>query len=118
MEPILVRIVTKGLSSFLWMHSVPSGSPESAGTLFMAVDLTTHIAGSEPLQRMIGQLAHDLRSPLTSISGAAELLLSGRVGELPGVQEKLVKIVDDGASRMADIIQNASDEGKEGGAAA
>ncbi len=113
--PRIVRIKTEGLSAFLWFHCVPQGNPSNPGTLFMVADLTTHLSGSEPVKRLVSQLAHDLRSPLTSIAGAAELLLSGRVGALPGVQEKLIKIVDDGASRMTSIIQHAADEGCEKG---
>lgn len=113
--PRIVRVKAAGLSSFLWFHCVPQGEGTGAGTLFLVADLTAHLAGSEPVQRLISQLAHDLRSPLTSIAGAAELLLSGRVGSLPGVQEKLVKIVDDGATRMTSIIQHAAEEGSEKG---
>lgn len=113
--PRIVRVKAAGLSSFLWMHTVPQGGDGDPGTLILTADLTSHLAGSEPVKRLISQLAHDLRSPLTSIAGAAELLLSGRVGALPGVQEKLVKIVDDGASRMTSIIQHAAEEESEKG---
>lgn len=117
-DPHLVRVKSGGLSYFLWFHSVPNGAADNPGVTFLVVDLTAHLTGSEPVRKLVGQLAHDLRSPLTSIAGAAELLLSGRVGPLPGVQEKLVKIVDDGASKMATIIQHAADEGAERGTSA
>ena len=111
--PMMIRAKTSAVSVFLRVESVPLPS----GRLFIVFDLTQHLQGYEPVRRMISQLAHDLRSPLTSISGAAELLLSGRVGALPSMQERLVKIVDDGAERMAIIISKAADEGCGGGAA-
>lgn len=116
--PRLVRVKTEGLSAFLWYHCLPMPEGESRGTLFVVADLTAHLTGSEAVQRMVSQLAHDLRSPLTSITGAAELLLSGRVGSLEGTQEKLIRIVDDGAGKITRIIQHASDESEEGGASA
>ncbi len=115
MAPRIVRVKTSGISAFLWFHGVPHGGGKRPGVLFMVADLTAHLAGSEPVKRLVSQLAHDLRSPLTSIAGAAELLLSGRVGALPGVQEKLVKIVDEGATKMTTIIKHAAEEGSEKG---
>jgi signal transduction histidine kinase len=115
--PALLRAKVDGSSRYLWAQIVPLSEGPRSGALVLVLDLTHHVTGSEPVRRLVAQLAHDLRSPLTSIAGAAELLLSGRVGTLAGVQEKLVKIVDDGAGRMADIISRASQEGREGGAA-
>ena len=109
--PRLIRVKKGGASLFLWTQSLPLGERARGGRLFLLADLTAFLAGAEPVRRLVSQLAHDLRSPLTSISGAAELLLSGRVGALQGVQEKLVRIVEDGAGRMNNIISSAAEEG-------
>ena len=111
--PSLLRSKASAGSIYLWSNVVPAGT----GYLFFLADLTAQVAGSEPVRRLVSQLAHDLRSPLTSISGAAELLLSGRVGGLETVQAKLVRIVDEGASKMANIISTASAEERIGGSA-
>ncbi len=116
-EPSLLRAKREISSTYLWAHSIPLGERGESGQLILAADLTAHVAGSEPVRRLVAQLAHDLRSPLTSISGAAELLLSGRVGSLQKTQQKLVRIVDDGATKMTSIIQVVAEENSEGGSA-
>ena len=111
-EPQIVRAKMNGDPVYLRVESVED--TEGGGKLFVIADLTSLITGSEPVRRLISQLAHDLRSPLTSVAGAAELLLSGRVGSLASAQQRLVKIVDDGSHRMTDILKNLH-EGSEGG---
>jgi two-component system, NtrC family, sensor histidine kinase PilS len=116
-QPRMMRAKAKGAPVFLWLQVVPLGDGGRSGCLFLLVDMTAYVSGSEPVRALVSQLAHDLRSPLTSISGAAELLLSGRVGQLVGPQQRLVKIVDDGTQRLAAIIKNVYEEGREGGSA-
>lgn len=116
-DPKIVRAKVKGVPIYLWLQVLSLGEEGSRGFLFLFTDLTAMISGSEPVRALVSQLAHDLRSPLTSISGAAELLLSGRVGELAGAQQRLVKIVDDGTQKLAAIIKNVYEEGRERGAA-
>jgi phospho-acceptor domain-containing protein len=56
----------------------------------------------------IRQLAHDLRTPLTSMSGALELLESGRLGALASEQTRLLGMVQKGLKMMLDLIEAAS----------
>lgn len=113
-EPALLRVKSNGISSFLWAQVVPNPSRSPSDRTFLFLDVTRHLTGSEAVSRLMSQLAHDLRSPLTSIAGATELLLSGRIGSLQSAQQKLLKIVDEGAGRMAGIIDRAA-VGSEGG---
>jgi signal transduction histidine kinase len=115
--PRILRAKMEGRPTYLWLQVLPLGAGSQDGRLLLCSDLTSIITGAEPVRALISQLAHDLRSPLTSISGAAELLLSGRVGELAGAQHRLVKIVGEGTQKLAIIIRNASEESREGGAA-
>ncbi|MBI3450953.1 MAG: hypothetical protein HY049_18815 [Acidobacteria bacterium] len=116
--PRMVRAKNSGKPMYLWLQILPLGAGGAEGRLILFSDLTDFVSGSEPVRALVSQLAHDLRSPLTSISGAAELLLSGRVGELVGAQGRLVKIVDEGTQKLAAIIKGAYEEGgrEEGGA--
>jgi len=70
----------------------------------MIQDITAPLTESPALQRVFSQVNHDLRSPLTSIAGAAELLLSGRVGPIDGIQRRLVTIVEEGTEKMRAIL--------------
>ena len=80
-----------------------SGSREECRVVMMQ-DITAPLTESPALQRIFSQVNHDLRSPLTSIAGAAELLLSGRVGAIEGVQRRLVAIVEEGTQKMSAIL--------------
>ncbi|HYV20448.1 MAG TPA: histidine kinase dimerization/phospho-acceptor domain-containing protein [Verrucomicrobiae bacterium] len=58
--------------------------------------------------KVIRQLGHDLRTPLTSISGAVELLQSGRLGSLQEGQIKVVGLMQKGADALLKIIDEAT----------
>lgn len=57
--------------------------------------------------KVIRQLGHDLRTPLTSISGAVELLQSGRLGGLEDGQRKVIGLLQKGAEGMLRLIDEA-----------
>ncbi len=63
-------------------------------------------AGSEG--KAIRNLEHDLRSPLTSISGAAELLESGRLGAMTGQQTKCLGVIQQGVEGMLSLLEAAA----------
>lgn len=59
----------------------------------------------------LGDLAHDLSTPLTAIHGAIELLLAGAYGPLDGEQRALVLEVLASAREMRAIVQDVADLG-------
>jgi len=58
--------------------------------------------------KVIRQLGHDLRTPLTSISGAIELLQSGRLGGLQEGQQKVLGLLEKGADALLKLINEAT----------
>ena len=56
----------------------------------------------------IRRLGHDLRSPLTSISGATELLQSGRLGSLTEQQNKCLSMLQRGIDSLLEKIETAT----------
>jgi len=58
--------------------------------------------------KVIRQLGHDLRTPLTSISGAVELLQSGRLGPLQPQQERVLGMMQKGVDAMVRLIDTAT----------
>jgi len=58
------------------------------------------------------QLSHDLRTPLASMSGAVELLESGRLGQLTPEQAKLLGMLGKGMQMMLSLIDDASARAK------
>jgi signal transduction histidine kinase len=59
----------------------------------------------------LGDLAHDLSTPLTAIHGALELMLAGAYGSLEGEQRALVLEVLASAREMRAIVQDVADLG-------
>lgn len=57
----------------------------------------------------LGIAAHDMRTPLTGIKGACELLLDGYVGTLSPEQLELVQLVDRQGRYMLDLINDILD---------
>lgn len=55
-------------------------------------------------EEMVLEVSHDLRTPLTSVKGAAENLLDGIAGELGESQREYVEIVRDHAGRLIGAI--------------
>jgi signal transduction histidine kinase len=56
----------------------------------------------------IRRLGHDLRSPLTSLSGAAELLRSGRLGTLTAQQDRCVGVLQRSVESMLRMLEEAT----------
>ena len=102
-----MAVTDGGESRYYWMVLTDAG-PDGAGgpgeRILMMVDVGEVLSSSASIRKVFSQVNHDLRSPLTSISGAAELLQSGRAGDLPGMQKRLVTIVEESARKMADIL--------------
>lgn len=51
------------------------------------------------------QLAHALRTPLTALKGAIDILCSGQLGDLPESQRRFAAIAQRNADRMISLIE-------------
>jgi signal transduction histidine kinase len=60
---------------------------------------------------LLGDLAHDLSTPLTAIHGAIELLLAGTYGPIDGEQRALVLEVLASARELRSYVQDVADLG-------
>lgn len=56
-------------------------------------------------QEFLAIAAHDLRSPLCSVSGAAQLLANGSLGSLTDDQKRFVAVIHDESVRMTRLIE-------------
>lgn len=63
----------------------------------------------DPLTRaaFFAALAHDLRTPLTVLNGAAELLLRGTAGSLTDDQRALVEAIRRHAQALTGVVNDA-----------
>jgi len=54
----------------------------------------------------ISIVSHQLRSPLSNLKWAVELLISGRLGEIKGKQSEYLKILKDNTTRMGELVSD------------
>ena len=88
--------------------AAPLPGPGRSGSLAVTVAETGPPEASSAEGKVIRQLGHDLRTPLTSISGAVELLQSGRLGPLQEGQVKVVGLMEKGAAALLRLIDEAT----------
>ncbi len=88
----------------------PAGpGAEGRGTAVLVVEITDAFKTGPKEGEEIRQLGHDLRTPLTSMSGAVELLQSGRLGALTPEQERLLGMLQQGMQMMLTLIEDATE---------
>jgi len=92
----------------LYWTLMPTGAADSTADpgerALMILDATELLASAATVRSVFSQINHDLRSPLTSIGGATELLVSGRVGEMDAMQRRLLGIIEESVKKMAEIL--------------
>jgi chemotaxis family two-component system sensor kinase Cph1 len=66
------------------------------------------------LERFAAVVAHDLRSPLFSLSGSAQLLAEGLGPALPAVDRDLVSYIKSGAEQLNQFVQSLLDYARVG----
>ena len=59
--------------------------------------------------RFLGMCAHDLRNPLSSIRGLAELMEEGAIGEITGEQREIVKTIHGASQSMLQLVNELLD---------
>ncbi len=79
-------------------------------TPVLVMEITSAFSAGPEEGEDIRQLAHDLRSPMTSMSGAVELLQSGRIGEVPPEQNKLLSLLGRGIQMSIKLIDGATEK--------
>ncbi len=102
-------------------YSVSAGPLDHGGdghTAALVLEITDAFGLGPREGDSIRQLAHDLRTPLASMSGAVELLESGRLGELTPEQARLLGMIGKGMHMMLSLIDDASARAKAAQAAA
>jgi signal transduction histidine kinase len=88
--------------------AAPLPGPGRSGSIAVTVEETGPPEAGGAEGQVIRQLGHDLRTPLTSISGAVELLQSGRMGPLQEGQTKVVGLLQKGADALLKMIDEAT----------
>lgn len=64
---------------------------------------------NEEKERLLSTVAHDLRNPLATSLGYADLLLQGAAGELSDPQKKLVRAIERSSQHMLVLVESLVD---------
>ncbi|HKQ96630.1 MAG TPA: histidine kinase dimerization/phospho-acceptor domain-containing protein [Candidatus Polarisedimenticolia bacterium] len=100
--------VTTDREHFYAAVASPLPGPGRATRVALSVTETDPPQATDAEGRIIRQLGHDLRTPLTSISGGVELMQSGRLGGLQPQQERILGLMAKGVESMARQIDEAT----------
>jgi signal transduction histidine kinase len=73
----------------------------------MAMELTAAVDAADLSADFVRQVRHDLRSPLTSLHGGIELLLTERLGRLEEAQKRLLGVMQKAAHKMAAMLSSS-----------
>jgi PAS domain S-box-containing protein len=80
-----------------------------AGTVIALRDVTAERESAQAKSEFVSTVAHELRTPMTSIQGYAELLLTGTMGALNLDQRHLLAIILSNTRRMSELIADLLD---------
>ncbi|HET8948498.1 MAG TPA: histidine kinase dimerization/phospho-acceptor domain-containing protein [Candidatus Polarisedimenticolia bacterium] len=103
----LVEVPLERVHTFV-IAAAPLPGPGRSGSIAVTIAETGPPEAGSAEGKVIRQLGHDLRTPLTSISGAIELLQSGRLGGLQEGQTKVVGLMQKGADALLRVIDQAT----------
>lgn len=94
--------------------SGPAVIPLRAASIQETIE--THSAEPETPERQrarfLGALGHELRNPLNSVTGFADMLLSGADGELNAEQERSVHTIRASAERLLRLVATVVDQAR------
>ncbi|MEE9219608.1 MAG: histidine kinase dimerization/phospho-acceptor domain-containing protein [Acidobacteriota bacterium] len=80
-----------------------------AGRLEWEVELLPLQGGAGREAALLSALLHDLRTPLTTLLGASELLHSGELSSAPERTGTILKVAAGAARQIADLVNTASE---------
>ncbi|MBN1483237.1 MAG: GAF domain-containing protein [Chloroflexia bacterium] len=94
----------------LFFHVSPVAGPKGERGWVAVMQDITHLKELDQMKTdFVATVSHDLRSPLTSIRGYADLLLKSLV---EGQHQEFVRYIKTSAEQMADLVQDLLDLGK------
>ena len=108
--------ISRGEKEYLLTASPVFTEGEKRGTVLLAVDVTEKMRAERLRREFTANVSHELKTPLHSIMGAAELLQSGLVK--PEDRERFLSRIRSEAARLVDLVQDVInlsrlDEGEE-----
>jgi PAS domain S-box-containing protein len=85
---------------------VPLGDEGSAGRLWTFRDITPFKLAEQERQQFLATMSHEIKTPLSGIAGAAELLCSAG---LPESERELAQVISDAAQALGGLVRDTLD---------
>jgi PAS domain S-box-containing protein len=82
---------------------------ELLGLVSVFRDITAEIKADRVKSEFVANVSHELRVPMTSIKGYADLLLLGAAGDLTADQRRLLEVVKSNADRLSMLVNDLLD---------
>jgi signal transduction histidine kinase len=79
------------------------------GTVIVLRDVTHEQEVAQAKNEFVSVVAHELRTPMTSIKGYTDLILQGAMGEVTDGQQHFLQIVRSNVERLSELISNLLD---------
>lgn len=95
----VIGFIVEMARSFLGGYSAYLTSRRS-----LEVEHRRALDASEAKTRFLATVSHELRTPLTSITGALDLVNSGKFGAVPPSLERLLEVAARNAKRLGDLV--------------
>jgi PAS domain S-box-containing protein len=107
------------LETTLWLDELPvkarlvpmiDGEGRPSGIIVILRDVSTEVERWREQARSIADISRGLRSPMTSIAGYTDLLLSESVGLIGSIQRRYLQRIRDGVAQMDSLLRSLSEE--------
>ncbi len=88
---------------------VVAGEGELWGVVTVLRDVTREREVAQAKSAFVSIVAHELRTPMTSIKGYTDLVLSGAAGGISEPQKNFLEVVKSNADRLSDLVADLLD---------
>jgi len=88
------------------VSTVQSANGDPLGQVVVFRDVTSELRAEQAKNEFLATVTHELRTPVTSIKGFAELLSKGMAGDLPASVQGFLETISLNADRMARLVDN------------
>jgi signal transduction histidine kinase len=90
----------------LMMSQIITGEGDYLGDIYVLQDLTDEVRVDRMKSDFIRTVSHEMRTPLTSLRGNADMLMAGLAGPLQGEQHTMVQTMSQQTSNMTRLLEN------------
>jgi PAS domain S-box-containing protein len=93
----------------LTLSQVISSQGEIMGVVAVFRDVTKEVEVDRMKSEFISTVAHELRTPMTSIKGYTDLILMGTVGAVSEMQKQFLTVIKNNADRLSVLVADILD---------